>query len=210
MMFAATIFAIVLSVVAFGFSLYTLWVVRVSPYRLLVYPPALSYLNRKELSLVLDMTFFNPGRARVAVLDMEITLWAKGKPVLAGRLGPKAYHQALLQPVSLSARHSMISRFTPFLINKQETVSRTVYFSASTEKDSLKAEWSDADIDTIRIAFKVNNRWNRKTFSLGYTELQAYQKEKQRGALFGPPFSTSFLPNMEPLYLRGSIFDPVY
>jgi hypothetical protein len=52
-MLVATTIAVLFSLFAFGFSIYTLWVVRVSPYRLLVYPPALSYLNRKEASLVL-------------------------------------------------------------------------------------------------------------------------------------------------------------
>ncbi len=209
-MFAASIFAIALSIVAFGFSLYTLWVVRVSPYRLLVYPPALSYLNRKESSLVLDMTFFNPGRVRVAVLDMEITLWSKGKPLHVGRLGPQAYHQTLFPQAGVSGRHSIISRFTPFLINKEETLSKTIYFSAKAGRDHLKEEWNAAEVDSIRIAFKVNNRWNRKTFSLDYTALQACQREKQTSSLLGAPFSTSLFPVTEPLDLRGSIFDPVY
>ena len=67
-MLVATTIAVLLSLLACVFSIYTLWVVRVSPYRLLIYPPALSYLNRREASLVLDMTFFNPGRYDITVV----------------------------------------------------------------------------------------------------------------------------------------------
>jgi hypothetical protein len=201
--------AIAFSIGAFGFSLYTLWVVRVSPYRLMVYPPALSYLNRKESSLVLDMTFYNAGRVRVAVLDMEITLWARGQQVMAGCLKPRAFHQTLFPQATLATWHSVIARFTPFLINKDETVSKTVYFCA-TPREATAPEWRDSDIESIRIAFKINNRWSRKTFSLDYAELQAFQREKQNIALISPPFATSFLPQADPLNLRGSIFDPVY
>ena len=206
-MLVATIIAVLLSILAFGFSIYTLWVVRVSPYRLLVYPPAVSYLNRKEASLVLDMTFFNPGRVRVALLDMEVTLMRHGQQVL-GSLRPRAYHQTLFPQSGNNDRHSIISRFTPFLIKKQETVTRTVYFASPTESDAV--EWSDEEIDCIRIAFKVNNRWNKKTFSLDYAQFQEFQKERENSALLKIPFAPSFFPDAQPLHLRGSIFDPAY
>ena len=206
-MLVATIIAVLLSIFALGFSIYTLWVVRVSPYRFLVYPPAVSYLNRKEASLVLDMTFFNPGRVRVALLDMEVTLLRQGRQVL-GSLRPRAYHQTLFPQSGNNDRHSIISRFTPFLIKKQETVTKTVYFAIPTEADAV--EWSDEEIDCIRIAFKVNNRWNKKTFSLDYAQFQEYQKERQNSALLKIPFAPSFSPDAQPLRLRGSIFDPAY
>lgn len=209
-MLIATLFAIFLSVLAFGFSLYTLWVVRVSPYRLLVYPPALSYLNRRESSLVLDLTFFNPGRVRVAVLDMEITFWTTGQRGVAGRLKPQAYHQTLFPQGSLADRHSIISRFTPFIINQQETVSKTVYFAAAA-KDSHSATLLEQDsLGRISIAFKINNRWNEKSFTLDYAEFQAFQREKEKSSLLKLPFSPPFFPDVKPLDLRGSIFDPVF
>ena len=206
-MLVATIIAVLLSIFAFGFSIYTLWVVRVSPYRFLVYPPAVSYLNLKEASLVLDMTFFNPGRVRVALLDMEVALMRQGRQVL-GSLRPRAYHQTLFPQSGNNDRHSIISRFTPFLIKKQETVTKTVYFAIPTEADAV--EWSDEEIDCIRIAFKVNNRWNKKTFSLDYAQFQEYQKERENSALLKIPFAPSFFPDAKPLHLRGSIFDPAY
>ena len=158
-MLVATTIAVLFSLFAFGFSIYTLWVVRVSPYRLLVYPPALSYLNRQEASLVLDMTFFNPGRARVALLDMEVMLLHDGQQV-SGSLKPRAYHQTLFPQNGHADRHSIISRFTPFLINKQETVTKTVYFAIPPE--SKDGDWGDEELDCIRIAFKVNSRWNKR------------------------------------------------
>jgi phenylpropionate dioxygenase-like ring-hydroxylating dioxygenase large terminal subunit len=206
-MFIATIIAILFSFFAFGFSIYALWVVRVSPYRLLVYPPALSYLNRKEGSLVLDMTFFNPGRVRVALLDMEVTLVSRGQRV-PGSLKPHACHQTLFPQNGGHDRHSIIARFTPILISKQETVTKTVYFAVPTEAKGV--DWSDETIDCVRIAFKVNSRWNKKTFSLDYAQIQAFQKEKESSALLKMPFAPSFFPDEQPLYLRGSIFDPVY
>lgn len=206
-MLVATIIAILFSFFAFGFSIYALWVVRVSPYRLLVYPPAVSYLNRKEASLVLDMTFFNPGRVRVALLDMEVMLMRHGQKV-SNSLKPRAYHQTLFPKTSNQDRHSIISRFTPFLINQQETVTKTVYFAVPTESEA--AEWGDEEIDCIRIAFKVNSRWNKKTFNLDYAQFQAFQKEKENSALLKMPFAPSFFPDAEAVHLRGSIFDPVY
>ena len=205
-MLVATIIAVLFSLLAFVFSVYTLWAVRVSPYRLLVYPPALSYLNRREASLVLDMTFFNPGRVRVALLDMEVTLVREGRQVL-GSLKPRAYHQTLF-PQTSSNRHSIISRFTPFLIKQQETVTKTVYFAVPTE--SRTGDWSNEEIDTIRIAFKVNSRWNRRTFTLDYAQFEASQKERENSELLKVPFAPSFFPDAQPLRLRGSIFDPVY
>jgi len=206
-MLVATTIAVLFSLFAFGFSIYTLWVVRVSPYRLLVYPPALSYLNRKESSLVLDMTFFNPGRVRVALLDMEIMLMRHGRQV-SGSLKPRAYHQTLFPQSGNTDRHSIISRFTPFLINREETLTKTVYFAAPTE--SKAGDWSAEEIDCIRIGFKVNSRWNKKTFSLDYAQFQAFQKERENPALLKIPFAPSFFPDAQPLHLRGSIFDPVY
>ena len=203
----ATNIAVFLSLFAFAFSIYTLWVVRVSPYRLLVYPPALSYLNRREASLILDMTFFNPGRVRVALLDMEVKLVCQGREV-SGSLRPRAYHQTLFPQTGSNHRHSIISRFTPFLINQQETVAKTVYFAVPAE--SKLGDWSNEEIDCIRIAFKVNSRWNRKTFTLDYAQFQASQKERENSDLLKIPFAPSFFPDAQPLRLRGSIFDPVY
>ena len=138
-MLVATTIAVLFSLFAFGFSIYTLWVVRVSPYRLLVYPPALSYLNRKEASLVLDMTFFNPGRVRVALLDMEIMLMRHGRQV-SGSLRPRAYHQTLFPQNGNTDRHSIISRFTPFLINREETRDQDGLFCNSNRIESGKLE----------------------------------------------------------------------
>jgi hypothetical protein len=208
-MLIATIFAVLFSLFAFGFSLYTLWAVRVSPYRLIVYPPALSYLNRRESSLIFDLTLFNPGRVRVAMLDMEITLWSKNQQAITLRLKPQAYHQTPLPQGNLVEQHSVISRFTPFMINQQETVSKTVYFSGS-EKSSGTGVNFDEDLHRICIAFKVNNRWNKKTFSLNYDELQTYQRDKDNSSLLKLPFTPSFFPDVESLRLRGSIFDPVF
>ena len=205
-MLVATTIAVLFSLFAFGFSIYTLWVVRVSPYRLLVYPPAVSYLNRKEASLVLDMTFFNPGRVRVALLDMEVTLMRHGRQV-SGSLRPRAYHQTLFPQSSNTERHSLISRFTPFLINREETLTKTVYFAPT---ESKAGDWNHQEIDCIRIGFKVNSRWNKKTFSLDYAQFQAFQKERENSSLLKIPFAPSFFPDAQPLHLRGSIFDPVY
>jgi hypothetical protein len=209
-MLTATIAALVFSAFAFGFSLYTLWVVRVSPYRLLVYPPALSYLNRKESSLVLDLTFFNPGRVRVAILDLEITLWSKTQRAIVGRLRPQAFHQTLFPQGNLAERHSLISRFTPFLIDQQETVSKTVYFAAANKELGPALSLPADDLDRVCIAFRVNNRWNKKTFSLDYAELQVYEREREKASPMKLPFAPSFFADVRPLDLRGSLFDPVF
>ena len=195
-MLVATIIAVLFSLFAFGFSIYTLWVVRVSPYQLLVYPPAVSYLNRREASLVLDMTFFNPGRVRVALLDMEIMLMRHGRKV-SGSLRPRAYHQTLFPQSGNTDRHSIISRFTPFLINKQETVTKTVYFAIPTE--SKPGDWSNEEIDSIRIAFKVNSRVEQKDLQPGLCAVSGVS-ERERG--FGAP-EDSFCPLVFPRCTAG-------
>jgi hypothetical protein len=153
------------------------------------------------------MTFFNPGRVRVAILDMEVRLMRHGRKV-SSSLRPRAYHRALFPKGSNQDRPSIISRFTPFLINKQETVTETVYFAAPPQSQAI--EWGDEEIDCIQIAFKVNRRWNQKTFSLDYAQFQAFQKERENSAFLKIPFAPSFFPDAQPLQLRGSIFDPVY
>ena len=153
------------------------------------------------------MTFFNPGRVRVALLDMEITPMRRGLQV-SGSFRPCAYSQSSFPQSGHTSRHSIISRFTPFLINKQETATQTVYFAVPTESKAV--DLSDEGIDCIRIAFKVNSRWNKKTFSLEYAQIQAFQKERENSALLKIPFVPSLFPDAQPLHLRGSIFDPVY
>jgi hypothetical protein len=209
-MLIATVAALIFSAFAFGFSLYTLWVVRVSPYRLLVYPPALSYLNCKESSLALDLTFFNPGRVRVAILDMEITLWSKAQRAIVGRLKPQAYHQTLFPQGNVAERHSLISRFTPFMINQHEAISKTVYFASANKDLGSPSSLSAEDLYRVCIAFRVNNRWNKKTFSLDYAELQVYERQKEKASPMKLPFAPSFFPDVRPLDLCGSIFDPVF
>jgi hypothetical protein len=167
-------------------------------------------LNRKESSLVLDLTFFNPGRVRVALLDMEVILWCKNQRNIVGRLKPQAFHQALFPQGNISERRSTISRFIPFMINQQETVSKTVYFAAANKESGSALQFGNSDLDRISIAFKINSRWNKKTFWLEYAELQAFQREKDEAALLKLPFAPSFFPDVKPLDLRGSIFDPVF
>ncbi len=87
-------------------------------------------------------------------------------------------------------------------------MTKTVYFAVPTE--SKAGNWGDEELDCIRIAFKVNSRWNKKTFSLDYAQFQEFQKERETSALLKIPFAPSFFPDAQPLHLRGSIFDPAY
>jgi hypothetical protein len=201
--------AIVLSAFSFAISLYTLWAVRVSPFRLIVYPPAVVLLNRAESSLVLDLTFFNYGRTPAAILDMEITLCdAEGKTG-SRPLKPKAFHQTPFPHESFKNGPWLISHFSAFTIKKDETVNKTVYFAPSGEpSDGLQPDASV--IDTLRIAFKVNNRWNRKCFALNYSEFTEHLQQPEESSLIKPPFAPRFFPDVKPLYLHGSIFDPAF
>ena len=95
------------------------------------------------------------------------------------------------------------------MINQQETASKTVYFSRSEMSPSALVNLEE-DVHRICIAFKVNNRWNKKTFSLNYDGLQTDQRDKDSSSLLKLPFTPSFFPDVESLHLRGSIFDPVF
>ena len=56
-------------------------------------------------------------------------------------------------------------------------MTKTVYFATPTE--SKAANWSDEEIDCIRIGFKVNSRWNKKTFSMDYAQFQDFRRRKR-------------------------------
>ena len=201
--------AIALSVIALGISLYTLWVVRVSPFRLLVEPPAISFLNRTESSLGLDMTFLNQGRTPAAILDIEITLCDRVGNALMPALKPRAFHQTQPAQGGLSQRSPFISHFTPIVVHKGEVINRTIYFAPSETPGTAKLEQDHAAIDIVRIAFNVNTRWNKKCFTWNYSEFDEYlQQRQQLSALV--PFPPRFFPDVKPLFLQGSIFDPVY
>jgi len=201
--------AIALSVIAVGVSLYTLWMVRVSPFKLLIEPPAIAFLNRAESSLGLDMTFLNQGRTPAAILDIEITLCDRlGIPVMPP-LKPRAFHQTQNALVGLSQRSPFISHFTPIVVHKGEVINRTIYFAPSEIPAMANLQQNHTAIDTVRIAFNVNTRWNKKCFTWNYSEFDEYlQQRQQLSALV--PFPPRFFPDVKPLFLRGSIFDPVY
>jgi hypothetical protein len=201
--------AIALSVIALGVSLYTLWVVRVSPFRLLIEPPAISFLNRSESSLGLDMSFLNQGRTPAAILDIEITLCDRlGIPVMSP-LKPRAFHQTPNATDGLSQRSPFISHFTPIVVHKGEVINRTIYFAPSEIPLMGKVQQNQASIETVRIAFNVNTRWNKQCFTWSYSEFDRYLEQRQQlSALM--PFPSRFFPDVKPLHLRGSIFDPVY
>jgi len=202
-------FAIALSVIALGVSAYTLWVVRVSPFKLRVEPPAISFLNRSESSLGLDMSFLNQGRTPAAILDIEITLCDRLGIAVMPPLKPRAFHQTPSPTDGLSQRSPFISHFTPIVVHKGEVVNRTIYFAASEIPLVGKAPPSQASIETVRIAFNVNTRWNKQCFTWRYSEFDEYL-EQRRQLSDVVPFPPRFFPDVKPLYLRGSIFDPVY
>jgi hypothetical protein len=202
--------AIILSGVALGLSLYTLWVVRVSPFQLLVEPPAISLLNRVESSLALDLTFFNPGRTPAAILDMEITLCDTNGRAVSPPLKPRALHQTQYPFGGLTPGSFVISHFTSFTVKKGETVNKTVYFALS-ERNLTGKLWQDSSIiDTVRIAFKVNNRWNKRCFTCNYSEFNDYVQQRRTSSLMDLALPPRFFPDVKPLFLRGSIFDPVF
>ena len=200
--------AIILSAFSFAISLYTLWAVRVSPFRLIVYPPAVVLLNRAESSLVLDLTFFNHGRTPAAILDMEITLRDPEGKAVSFPLKPKAFHQTPFPHEGFKNEPWLISHFSAFTIKKDETVNKTIYFSPSGQPSETLRSGASV-IDTVRIAFNVNNRWNGKCFTLNYSEFNDYAQQSEESSFLKPPFAPRFFPNVKPLYLCGSIFDPV-
>jgi len=201
--------AIALSTIALVVSLYTLWVVRVSPFQLLVEPPSISFLNRAESSLGLEMTFLNQGRTPAAILDIEISLCDRSGVAVMPPLKPRAFHQTQNAHGGLSQRTPFISHFTPIVIHKGEVINRTISFAPSEVPPAAKSQPNQTAIETVRIAFNVNTRWNKKCFVWNYSEFDDYLEQRQQLSA-QVPFSPRFFPNVKPLPLRGSIFDPVY
>lgn len=210
MILLANLIAILLSMIAFGFSVYTLWVVRVSPFKLVVYSPALSCVNPQESALVLDLTFHNPGRVRAAVLDIDASLLKKNhsKPFLL--LRPQAFHRTFFPAGDLKTPQSVISRFAPITVDPGQTVSKTVYFSPPAGETRLMERGKDAEWDAIHISFKVNGKWNKRTFCIQRSEFEGYQSAQMEHSPLRFPFIPTFYPDVQPLQLRGTLFDPVY
>jgi hypothetical protein len=202
--------ALLLSALAFAFSAYTLWEVRFSRIQLVVYPPAVSLFNSAESSLVLDLTFFNKGRTPATVLDMEITLFNQDGVAIAAALKPQGFHQTVFPHGNLTQRRSVISHFSAFTVNKHETANKTIYFASSKRKSFNAPRREVITISSMRVAFNINDRWNKRCFTLNLSEFKEYQQQSERTLLIKPPFAPCFFPEAEPLLLRGSIFDPVY
>ena len=98
---------------------------------------------------------------------MEITLWSKTQRAIVGRLRPQAFHQTLFPQGNLTERNSLISRFTAFLINQQETVSKTLYFAAANKEPGPALSLRADDLDRVCIAFKVNNSLEQEDLQPG-------------------------------------------
>ncbi|MFN8006488.1 MAG: hypothetical protein U0V70_05580 [Terriglobia bacterium] len=210
MILLANLIAILLSILAFGFSIYTLWMVRVSPYKLVVYSPAVSCVNPQESALVLDLTFHNPGRVRAAVLDIEASL-LKGlaqTPFL--RLRPQAFQRTFFPAGDLKSPQSVISRFAPITIEPGQTVSKTVYFSPPSGKSDIIERPKEVEWESIHISFKVNGNWNKRSFNIKRTDLDEPRSSKTESSLLRFPFVPTIYPDVQPLQLRGTFFDPVY
>jgi hypothetical protein len=210
MILLANLIAILLSAIAFAFSIFTLWAVRVSPFKLIVYSPAVSSVNPKESALVLDLTFHNPGRVRAAVLDIDASLLKQNhsKPFL--RLRPQAFHRTFFPAGDLKAPQSVISRFAPITVDPAQTVSKTVYFCPPAGEPSSMVRSSNEEWETIRVSFKVNGNWNKRTFSIKRSEFEGYQSAQTEHSPLKFPFIATYYPDIQPLHLRGTFFDPAY
>jgi hypothetical protein len=207
MILLANVIAILLSAIAFAFSVYTLWVVRVSPFKLIVYSPAVSCVNPQESALVLDLTFHNPGRVRAAVLDIDASLLKQNssKPFL--RLRPQAFHRTFFPAGDLKSPQSVISRFAPITVDPGQTVSKTVYFCPPEEENSPMVRSSYAEWEAIRVSFKVNGNWNKRTVSIKRSEFEEYQSAQTEQSPLRFPFIATYYPDIQPLHLRGTFFD---
>lgn len=210
MILIANVIAIFLSVIAFAFSVYTLWVVRVSPFKLIVYSPAVSCVNPQESALVLDLTFHNPGRVRAAVLDIDASLLKRNESKPFRRLRPQAFHRTFFPAGDLKTPQSVISHFAPITVEPGQTVSKTVYFCPSAGDDSSTVRSNSAEWESIRVSFKVNGNWNKRTFSINRSEFEGYQSAQTEQSPLRFPFIATYYPDIQPLHLRGTFFDPVY
>src|SRR6185503_20329079 len=106
--------------------------------------------------------------------------------------------------------HSVISHFSAFTINKHETANKTIYFAPSKRKSVNAPQREAITINSMRVAFNINDRWNKRYFTLNLSEFRECQQQSEGALLIKPPFAPCFFPEAEPLLLQGSIFDPVY
>ncbi|MEW5975032.1 MAG: hypothetical protein AB1898_04390 [Acidobacteriota bacterium] len=201
-------FSLVLSAVALGVSLYTLWVTRVSPYRLLVYPPVISLLGERRSTLALEFTFLNPGRTPVVLFDLEANVTGPASSLQPKRFRPHALCEGRPAGGLNFARREVITHFTPVAVKAGETVNKRIYFIPA-DHPGLEGHVQLAQTERIELRFHVNGRWNKKTFRLDCADLQPSPDSSDLAGLVPPSSLTSLLPKAQPLFLRGSIFDPV-
>jgi hypothetical protein len=154
--------------------------------------------------------FHNPGRVRAAVLDIDASLLKQNhlKPFL--RLKPQAFHRTFFPAGDLKTPQSVISRFTPITVDPGQTVSKTVYFRPPAEENSSVVRSSYTDWETIRVSFKVNGNWNKRTVSIKRSEFEGYQSAQTEQSPLRFPFIATYYPDIQPLHLRGTFFDLAY
>jgi hypothetical protein len=197
--------ALVISFLALGFSVFQYWRSSLSPYSLVVMPPAISQANDQLPSLIVHLALTNTGGHEAVLTDLIVRGVSKGKevPIILHAqklLDNKSKYSAL--PLSDDRLYSV---FLPVLIRHDESVYLDVYCAPFTDKLPL-SESAVLAIDGLIIDLSINGEEQLAVFKLGYPDY--HDKFKGNGTIEIPKagFGPRWYRDNSPVRIQGTFF----
>jgi hypothetical protein len=184
--------AIVISLLAFGFSFYQYWRSSLSPYSLVVMPPAITQANDELPSLIIHLAMANVGGHEAVLTDMVIRGISKGKAVpITLRPQKLLDNRAKYSSLPLSDDR-LYSVFLPVLIRHDESVNLDIYCTPLA-------------IDSLTFDFWINGEEKPAVFTLGYADYG----DKFKGGHFLIPkngFAPRWYRDVKPVRIQPAIW----
>jgi hypothetical protein len=198
-------FALIVSLCALGFSFFQYWNTSLSPYSLLVMPPAISQANDGLPSLVIHLALTNAGGRQAVLTDLVVRGASKGKevPIILHAqkiLDNKMKYSSL--PLSDDRAYSV---FLPILIRHDESLNLDIYCTPFANQLPL-SEASVLAIDGLILDFWINGEEKRAVFMLGYPD---YGDKFKGGGRFEIPkdgFSPRWYRNEKPVRIQSTFW----
>jgi len=161
--------ALVVSLLALGFSFFQYWRSSLSPYSLIVMPPAISQANDDLPSLIVHLALTNTGGHEAVFTDLVVRGVSKGKevPIVLHAqkiLDSKAKYSAL--PLT---EDRLFTVFLPVLIRHDESAYLDVYCAPFADKLPL-SESAVLAIDGLVFDLWINGEEKAAVFKLGYPD----------------------------------------
>ncbi len=196
--------AITISCLAFFFSFYQYWRANLSPYSLLIIPPAVTQVNDELPSLIIDIALTNNGGDNVVLTDLAIRGFSASKQVPVILHAQKTLNrESKYSALPLDSTETKSSVFLPVLLKNKESTALRLYCAPFASELPL-SEAAVLSIDNISIDLSVNGEYKPSVFMLSYPDYQ--DKFKGKGIIEIPKtgFSPRWYREEKPVRLRAS------